>query len=66
MKQITLETQSRLVTPCAGRLLAVWALYGWSMTLVWYALSRGPFGATAAWLFALISGLALAVWMREV
>jgi hypothetical protein len=64
MKQITLETQSRPM-PCAGRLLTVWALYGWSMALIWHALPRSPSGAGAAWLFALISGLALAVWMKE-
>jgi hypothetical protein len=36
------------------------------MALIWHALPRGPSSAAAAWLFALISGLALAVWMREV
>jgi hypothetical protein len=66
MKQITLETQNRLAAPCAGRLLTVWALYGWSMLLVWHALARGPATDAAVWSLAVLSGLALAAWTREV
>jgi len=66
MKQITLKTQTLAAAPCAGRLLVVWALYGWSMLLIWRALPRGPATDAAAWSLALLSGLALAVWTREV
>jgi hypothetical protein len=66
MKQITLETRKPQGMLCAGKLLTVWAVYGWSVALIWRALPRSPWTDAAVWLSALLVGLALAIAMGEV
>jgi len=52
--------------PCLGKLALSWSIYGYAMALLWQTLPRGPVTDAAAWLVALLGGLALAGWTKGV
>jgi hypothetical protein len=64
MKQITLQANGAAPVGrsarCLGHVVFCWALYGYAMALVWWALPREPLAEAAAWLVALVGGFALA------
>ena len=55
MKQITLSQE----TPCLGRLVALGALFGFAMLLVWQLAGPTPAGHALAWGVAILAGLRL-------
>jgi len=63
MKQITLENlgpQSVLAhSPCTGRLLALGAVYGVAMLVLWQLAGPAPLGHALAWGLAALAGLKL-------
>ena len=68
MKQITLYPYPGLLhaasAPCLGKMAFAWGAYGFAIAVLWRALPRDPLDDAAAWLVALLAGLALAGWTR--
>jgi hypothetical protein len=68
MKQIILQSDFRAAAdaggPCLARLALTWAAYGYAVALLWRVLPDDPLGGAAAWVVALLGGLALVAWTR--
>jgi hypothetical protein len=67
MKQTILHPRpAPLVEICAGKLLFVWALYGYAVSLLWKLAGGDSWAHAAIWGLAAVAGLIFAWRMWEV